>query len=147
LDLWNAARVKLKGDEQIDIRCAIADFGVKGGVMSTNALVFDTSVVNVQGGGTVNLKTEQMDIKLEPKPKDGSIASLRSPLYIRGTFGQPDIGPDMGRVTAKGAGAILLGILNPLLAVLPLMEEGKDKNSPCRELIGEAAKSRKTGGK
>lgn len=147
LDLWNAARVKLKGDEQIDIRCAIADFGVKGGVMSTNALVFDTSVVNVQGGGTVNLKTEEMAIKLEPKPKDGSIASLRSPLYIRGTFGQPDIGPDMGRVTAKGAGAILLGILNPLLAVLPLMEEGKGKDSPCGQLIAQATKSTKQAAK
>ena len=143
LDLWNAARVKLKGDEQIDIRCAIADFGVKGGVMSTNALVFDTSVVNVQGGGTVNLKSEEMDIKLEPKPKDGSIASLRSPLYIRGTFGAPDIGPDMGRVTAKGAGALLMGILNPLLAVLPLMQEGKGKDSPCGELIAQATKSTK----
>lgn len=143
LDLWNAARVKLKGDEEIDIRCAIADFGVKGGVMNTNALVFDTSVVNVQGGGTVNLKTEEMDIKLEPKPKDGSIASLRSPLYIRGTFGEPDIGPDMGRITAKGAGAILMGILNPLLAILPLMEEGKGKDSPCGELIAQATKSTK----
>ncbi|HEX7221194.1 MAG TPA: AsmA family protein [Burkholderiales bacterium] len=147
LDLWNAARVKLKGDEQIDIRCAIADFGVKGGVMSTNALVFDTAVVNVQGGGIVNLKSEEMDIKLEPKPKDGSIASLRSPLYIRGTFGQPDIGPDMGRVTAKGAGAILLGILNPLLAVLPLMEEGKGKDSPCGQLIAQATKSTKQAAK
>jgi AsmA protein len=144
LDLWDAARVKLKGDEEIDIRCAIADFGVKGGVMNTNALVFDTSVVNVQGGGTVNLKTEEMDIKLEPKPKDRSIASLRSPLYIRGTFGEPEVGPDMGRLAARGAGAILLGILNPLLAVLPLMEEGKGKDSPCGELIAKATSSSKS---
>ncbi len=147
LDLWNAARVKLKGDEQIDIRCAIADFGVKGGVMSTNALVFDTAVVNVQGSGSVNLKSEAMDITLRPQPKDSSLASLKSPLYIRGTFGQPDIGPDMGRVTAKGAGAILLGILNPLLAVLPLMEEGKGKDSPCGQLIAQATKSTKQAAK
>jgi hypothetical protein len=26
LQLWDAVRVKLKGDEKIDIRCAIADF-------------------------------------------------------------------------------------------------------------------------
>ena len=147
LDLWDAARVKLKGDEEIDIRCAIADFGVKGGVTNTNALVFDTSVVNVQGGGTVNLKTEEMDITLNPKPKDRSIASLRSPLYIRGTFGEPDIGPDMGRITAKGAGALLMGILNPLLAILPLMEEGKGKDSPCGQLIAQATKSTKQASK
>lgn len=144
LDLWDAARIKLRGDKEIDIRCAIADFGVKAGMMQANAIVFDTGVVNVQGRGTINLKTEEMDITLKPQPKDGSIASLNSPLYIRGTFGTPNIGPDMGRLAAKGAGAIVMGILNPLLAVLPLLEEGKGKDSPCRQLIAEATKSAKT---
>lgn len=143
LDLWDATRVKLKGDEEIDIRCAIADFAVKGGVASANALVFDTSVVNVQGSGSINLKSEQMDITLRPQPKDSSLASLRSPLYMRGTFGEPDVGPDMGRIAAKGAGAILMGIINPLLAILPLMEEGKGKDSPCGQLIAQAASSKK----
>ena len=144
LDLWDAARVKLRGDKDIDIRCAIADFGVKAGVMEANAIVFDTGAVNVQGRGTINLKTEEMDITLKPQPKDGSIASLNSPLYIRGTFGTPKIGPDMGRLAAKSAGALVMGILNPLLAVLPLVEEGKGKDSPCRQLIAEATKSAKT---
>jgi uncharacterized protein involved in outer membrane biogenesis len=144
LDLWDAARVKLRGDKEIEIRCAIADFGVKAGVMQANAIVFDTGVVNVQGRGNINLKTEEMDITLKPQPKDGSIASLNSPLYIRGTFGKPNIGPDMGRLAAKGAGALVMGILNPLLAVLPLVEEGKGKDSPCRQLIAEATKSAKT---
>lgn len=144
LDLWDAARVKLRGDKDIDIRCAIADFGVKAGVMEANAIVFDTGAVNVQGRGTINLKTEEMDITLKPQPKDGSIASLNSPLYIRGTFGTPKVGPDMGRLAAKSAGALVMGILNPLLAVLPLVEEGKGKDSPCRQLIAEATKSAKT---
>jgi len=148
LDLWDVARIKLRGDDkEIEIRCAIADFGVKNGMMQTNALVFDTAVVNVQGGGTINLKTEEMDITLRPQPKDRSIASLKSPLYIRGTFGEPDVGPDMGRIAAKGAGAIIMGILNPLLAVLPLMEEGRGKDSNCGQLIAEATKSGKPAAK
>jgi AsmA protein len=142
LDLWDVARLKLGGDKEIEIRCAIADFGVKGGVMQSNAIVFDTAVVNVNGGGSINLKSEQMDLTLKPQPKDRSIASLRSPLHIRGTFGAPEVGPDMGRLAAKGAGAILMGILNPLLAVLPLMDEGKGKDSPCAKLIAQATKSK-----
>jgi AsmA protein len=142
LDLWDAARIKLKGDDpEIDIRCAIADFGVKNGTAEANALVFDTAVVNVQGSGSINLKTEEMDITLRPQPKDRSLASLRSPLYIRGSFGEPDVGPDMGRIAARGAGAIIMGIINPLLAVLPLMEEGKGKDSNCGKLIAEATSS------
>jgi AsmA protein len=143
LDLWDAARVKLKGDEQVKIRCAIADFGVKDGVANTNAFVFDTSVVLVEGGGTINLKTEEMNLKLNPKPKDSSIASLNSPLYVRGTFSKPQPSPDMGRLAAKGVGAILMGIVNPLLAVLPLFKEGKVEDSPCQELIAQATASKK----
>jgi uncharacterized protein involved in outer membrane biogenesis len=141
LDLWGATRVKLRGDKQIDIRCAIADFGVKNGVMQANALVFDTTIVNIGGGGTINLKNEEMDLELKPQPKNRSIGSLRSPLHVRGTFGQPDVGPDMRRLAARGAGAIVMGILNPLLAVLPLIEEGKGKDSPCAQLIAQATSS------
>src|SRR3954471_5502199 len=141
LDVWGAARVKMKGDQPVDIRCAIADFAVKDGLMQTNAFVFDTQVVNVEGTGNVNLKNESMDLTLNPHPKDKSIASLNSPLYIRGTFGAPKVAPDWKRLATKGVGALAMGLLNPLLAVLPLMKEGKEKESPCAALIAEATKS------
>jgi AsmA protein len=140
LDLWDVAQIKLRGDQDIEIRCAIADFGVKGGIAQANAFVFDTTVTNVTGEGTINLKTEEMDLKLKPRPKDRGIGSLRTPLHIKGTFGKPQIGPDMGKLTARGGGAIALGILNPLLAILPLIEEGKGKDSNCGQLIAQASK-------
>jgi AsmA protein len=143
LDLWNAARVKLKGGGLVDIRCAVADFSVKKGVMDTNAFVFDTKVVLIEGGGTINLNTEEMDLKLNPKPKDSSLASLNSPLYVRGTFGEPKPSPDLGKLAAKGVGAIVMGIVNPLLAVLPLLKEGKEEQSPCYQLIAQATASKK----
>jgi len=143
LQLWDAARIKLKGDEEIDIRCAIADFGVKGGVAQTHAFVFDTAVTNVTGDGTINLKTEEMDLKLKPEPKDRGIGSLRTPLHVKGTFGHPNVGPDMGKLAARGVGTIAMGILNPLLAIIPLIEEGKGKDSNCGQLIAEATKSAK----
>ncbi len=138
LDLWDAARVKLRGDEPVDIRCAIADFGVKNGLMATNAFVFDTSVVLVEGAGTVNLKNEALDLKLNPKPKDSSIASLNSPLFVTGTFSDPKVAPDMGKLAMKGVGAIVMGIINPLLAILPLFKEGKGEDSNCAALIASS---------
>ena len=148
IDLWGITRVKLKGDKQIPIRCVVGDFGVKGGVMTTNALVFDTQVVNVGGSGTINLANEQLDLTLVPEPKDGSLLSLNSPLYIRGTFSNPKAAPDMKAMAAKGLGAAALAILNPLLAVIPLLDSGKGKDSPCGELIAElsqASRSASTG--
>jgi uncharacterized protein involved in outer membrane biogenesis len=140
LDLWGIAKVKLQGDEPIGIRCAIADFAVKEGVMQANALVFDTDIVLVEGAGTVDLKSESMDLKLNPKPKDNSIASLNSPLFVGGTFGKPTVSPDVGKLAAKGLGAIVMGVINPLLAVLPLFKEGQGEDSNCGKLIAQAAK-------
>jgi hypothetical protein len=82
-----------------------------------------------------------MDITLSPQPKDGSPASLRTHLHLRGTFGQPEIGPDMRRLAARGAGALAMGILNPLLAILPLLDEGRGKDSNCAGLIRQATSS------
>ena len=143
LDLLRITRVKLRGDEPIEIRCAIADFAVKDGLMQTNAFVFDTAVVNIAGEGDINLKNEALNLTLNPEPKDPSIASLNSPLYIRGTFSAPKVSVDMKKITARGVGAILMGALNPLLAVLPLIQEGPGKDSPCAQLIAQATASAK----
>jgi len=84
-----------------------------------------------------------MDLKLKPEPKDRGIGSLRTPLHVKGTFGHPQVGPDMGKLVVRGGGTIALGILNPLLAIIPLIEEGKGKDSNCGQLIAEATKSAK----
>jgi AsmA protein len=126
------------GDEQVGIRCVVGDWGVKDGVMQTNALVFDTQVVNIGGSGDISLKKEQLDLTFLPEPKDKSLASLNSPLYVRGSFSHPEVRPDVKKMAAKGAGALIMGILNPLLAVIPLVNEGPGKDSNCGKLIAEA---------
>ena len=47
------------------------------------------------------------------------------------------------QATAAPSIVLAMGILNPLLAVLPLIQEGKEKESPCAALIAEATKSAK----
>lgn len=147
IDLWGITRVKLEGDKQVKIRCVVGDFGVKNGVADANALVFDTEVVNIGGSGQIDLKNEQLNLTLFPEPKDGSVASLRTPLYIRGTFKEPKVEVDVKRIVAKGAGAAALAILNPLLMVLPLIDEGPGKDSDCGKLIAELSTAAKTAAK
>ena len=137
IDLWGVTKVKLRGDRQVAIRCVAGDFGVRNGVMETNALVFDTSDVNVSGSGEIDLKNERLDLTLEPQPKDPSLVSLRSPIFIRGSFSRPKVGVDVKGIAAKGVGAAVLAIVNPLLAVLPLINEGEGKDSDCAQLFAE----------
>jgi hypothetical protein len=44
-------------------------------------------------------------------------------------------------MAAKGIGAIVMGALNPLLALVPLINEGPGKDSNCAKLIAEVAES------
>ena len=64
--------------------------------------------------------------------------ALRSPIYVRGSFAKPDVEVDKGRVAARALGAIALGIVNPVLALIPLIDAGPGKDSDCGQLVRDA---------
>ena len=138
LHLWEIIGLSLTGDRLIKLRCAVADFDVKQGNMQASALVLDTQVSTLMGSGSIDLKSETLDLTLDPRTKATSPLSLRSPIYIRGSFAQPRVQIDKGRVLTRAAGAVGLGLLNPLLALIPLVDAGPGKDSDCGELVRDA---------
>ncbi|MCK0508781.1 AsmA family protein [Aromatoleum anaerobium] len=138
LHLWDMLQLKLGGDELVEIRCLIADFGVTDGIMETNALVLDTDITRITGSGTIDLGEEKLDLTLKSDTKVTTPVALRGPIYIRGTFANPEPSVDTARVAARGLGAVALGLINPLLALIPLVETGPGMDSDCGQLIREA---------
>jgi uncharacterized protein involved in outer membrane biogenesis len=138
LHLWEILELKLSGDKLVKLRCAVADFDVKGGVMHTDALVFDTEVTTIIGTGSVDLAQEKLDLTLNPKTKNTSPVALRSPIYVRGSFANPEVEVDKGRVAMRALGSIALGFVNPLLALIPLIDAGPGKDSDCGQLVRDA---------
>lgn len=147
LHLWEILQLNLTGDKLIKLRCAVADFDVKDGIMQTQALVFDTSVTTILGTGSIDLAQEKLDLTLNQKTKDTSLLAVRSPIRVRGTFAQPDIGVNRGVVAARTIGAVALGMVNPLLALIPLIDLGPGGDSDCRQLIIDARALPHTGKK
>jgi AsmA protein len=138
LHLLEILQLTLTGDETVPLNCAVADFGIKDGVMQARALVLDTSVNSLLGDGRVNLAQETLDLRLVPRTKVSSIVALRGPVYIKGSFSKPSVTLDTSRIATRGAGALLLGLVNPLLALIPLFEAGPGVDSPCGKLVREA---------
>ncbi|MDO8595102.1 MAG: hypothetical protein Q7R45_00610, partial [Sulfuricaulis sp.] len=137
-------------DKLVKLRCGVADFDVKEGTMHADALIFDTEVTTIVGTGSIDLGQEKLDLTLNQKTKNTSPVALRSPIYVRGSFAKPDVEVDKGRVAARGLGAIALGILNPLLALIPLIDAGPGKDSDCGQLVRDAralphSENKKTG--
>ena len=73
-----------------------------------------------------------------PRTKVTSLVALRSPIYVKGPLGKPVIEVDTGRVVLRGAGALALGLVNPLLALIPLVEAGPGLDSECGKLVRQA---------
>lgn len=143
LNVANIVIAKLFGDERVKINCAAADFIVKQGVLDSRVFALDTEDALINVNGTINLSNEQMNLHVYPNTKGLRIFSLRSPLYVRGTFKKPDVGVEMNRLLARGGGAIGLGLINPFAALLALIVPSNNEKSPCPGIIAEANKGLK----
>lgn len=145
LHLWEMLELKIGGDKTVGIRCGVGNFSVKNGVMRADALVLDTETTTISGTGGIDLGRETLHLTLDQHTKDFRVVALRGPIYVRGTLARPDVKMDAGRIAARGVGALALGIVNPLLALLPLVETGPGMDSDCGRLIRDAQKpSRQT---
>ncbi|UUZ72866.1 AsmA family protein [Polaromonas sp. P1(28)-8] len=140
LDGGEVVKFLVRGDRNVQLRCAAAAFDVNQGLMTSKAIVLDTTDTVVNGRGRVSLADETLDIVLEPAPKDRSILSLRSPLRIGGTFASPSAGPDKGALAGRAGIALVLGAINPLLALAATIETGPGQDADCSEVLAQAAK-------
>ncbi|MGN6579731.1 MAG: AsmA family protein [Bordetella sp.] len=144
LNVGNYLMAKLFGDNDVKIDCAAADLGMNKGIMKTRALVFDTDNALVNVNGTANFRDETLNLTVSPESKGFRIFSLRSPLYVKGTFAKPDVGVEVAPLLARGAGLVALSVaLTPAAGLLALIAgPGNDahEQSACSRLLAEAKK-------
>ncbi|QUY47161.1 AsmA family protein [Serratia plymuthica] len=137
LNVGNYLVAKLFGDDVVGINCAAADVGIRNGVAVPRLFVFDTENAIINISGNTNLATERLDLSIDPESKGMRVLTLRSPLYVKGTFKNPDAGVKTGPLLARGAAAVALGVvLTPAAALLALVSpsEGGDENQ-CGQIL------------
>lgn len=144
LDGGEVIKFFLRGDRNIELKCAAAAFDVRDGLMTSRTILLDTSDTVINGEGKVNLANETIDMLLKPQPKDISILSLRSPLRLGGTFASPSAGPDKAALGERAGLALALGVINPLLALAATIETGPGQDADCAQALQVAAKGKAT---
>ena len=140
LDGGEVIKFLVGGDRNVQLRCAAAAFDVKQGVMTSRALVLDTSDTVITGRGQISFTDETLNLILDPAPKDFSILSFRSPLRLGGTFGAPTAGPDKTALAGRAGIALALAAINPLLALAATVETGPGKDADCAGVFAQAQK-------
>lgn len=135
LNVANIVYEKLFGNRNVSIRCAVADFAAKDGVLQSRTFALDTDDPLIDMAGTVDLRDESMDLTIRPHTKGLRVFSLRSPLYVKGTFEHPDVGVSKGALALRAGAAVGLGLINPFAALLPLIAPSRNENAPCAALV------------
>jgi uncharacterized protein involved in outer membrane biogenesis len=135
LNVANVVYEKLFGTRDIDINCMAADFAATNGVLDTRTFALDTTDAVIGMEGKIDLRDESMDLTIHPHTKGFRIFTLRSPLYVKGTFKHPDVGVSKTAIALRAGAAVGLGLINPFAALIPLIAPSRSQPTPCASLI------------
>jgi AsmA family protein len=150
LDLADILGLMIKGDDMLPVHCAVADLVAQDGVLRPRVMVLDTAVSAVWVEGSLSLASEALALRAVVMPKDFSLASLRMPLQVRGTLARPEFSFEKGTLGLKLASSVLLALVNPFGALIPLLDPGdadaaRRGADGCKALMSNV--SSKVGGK
>lgn len=129
LDIAEGLGMLIKGDDSLVIQCTVVDLVGEQGLFRPRVFVLDTEDSTLWVDGSLSFATEALDLKVVTTPKDFSPLALRTPLHVRGTFADPTISLDKGRLGTRLGAAALLGLLNPLAALIPLIDVGSSEDA------------------
>jgi uncharacterized protein involved in outer membrane biogenesis len=124
------------GDKDIPVRCGAANFDVHAGQGRSTVFVVDTEQTRIDATGGFDLDNERFDITIAPQPKHPGILSLRTPVRLYGSFRHPDYELDKKNLALRAGGAVALGVVAPLAALIPLIETGPGSDVDCARLPG-----------
>jgi uncharacterized protein involved in outer membrane biogenesis len=127
------------GDKPIAIHCGAAAFRVRNGQGRSEFFVIDTEDTRIDGEGQIDLDHERLNLTVTPKPKRPGIFSLRTPVHVRGSFRAPQWELDKTGLAMRAGGAVALALVNPLAALLPLIETGPGEDTNCHRLMASTA--------
>ncbi|AIV84995.1 asmA family protein [Burkholderia pseudomallei] len=137
LNVANVLYEKMFGSHDVKINCAAVDFVATNGLLDTKLFAFDTDDALINIDGPIDLRNESMNLKVHPHTKGFRVFSLRSPLYVKGTFKNPDVGVDAAALALRAGAMVGLGLVNPFAALIPLIAPSNNRDVPCSELFAQ----------
>lgn len=136
LNVGNYVVGKLFGDDEVKINCAATDLNIRQGLATPKLFLLDTENAVINVTGNVNFANERLDLSINPESKGIRIITLRSPLYVRGTFKNPDAGVKAGPLIARGAAAVALGaVVAPAAALIALISPSDTDDNQCNNVL------------
>lgn len=122
LDIGETLSALLSKKKSFSINCAFLDLHAVKGKAELKTFVVDTDDTLFLGEGSINFSQEELDLVIDPKPKDLSLFSARAPLHITGPFVKPRLRPGASAIIRGGASLAMLPAA-PIAALIALVED------------------------
>jgi AsmA family protein len=138
LNIANVVVEKLFGDKTVKINCATADMAGENGLYTSRLFVLDTEDAVIDITGTINFADEHLNLDVTPHTKGLRVMSLRSPLYVKGSLKDPNVGVHPGPLILRGGGAVALSVLaTPVAALLAVIVPSHDNKyaNTCQQVL------------
>jgi len=127
--------------------CAAAHIDIHKGEMKTDSLLVDASDHSLAAAGTLDLRAEDLDVVVTPRPKDLAVLSLATSIRLTGPLTTPTISTSVESIAASKAWQVL-DIADPIGLVLRVPRvilnvnpgPGSATENPCLIAFGRGGK-------
>ena len=120
VDLRGLGLLLTKSTQETAVRCGVAKFEAREGILTARTLVVDTDPVLITGEGLIHLGSETLDLALRGHPKSVRFFRLRTTVLVRGTFAHASVNIEAGK------------------SALVLIDPGRAKDADCAALLAAA---------
>lgn len=133
-----------KSEPATPLACAVVRFVAHDGIATAQrGIAVETAKVQVVGSGTVDLRSEALDLSVSPRPRGGLGVSLGAPLAgatrLGGTLAAPSVTLDevgVARTAVSAGAAVATGGLS--LLGENLLDRLTADSAPCQTAAGKA---------
>jgi hypothetical protein len=133
------------------VSCLAGRFDIADGKAKTGGVVMDTPGAAVVGTGVINLGAETIDMRVDSKSKDVSLAALAVPMRLTGPLRRPQVAPDtmgaIGNTTDFVTGTVNKVTLGTLASLTGLGASQSLGDNPCATLANANGKGSSAGSK
>ena len=130
------------GQDAARISCIAGRFDIKRGIATTRGTVVDTPGAIVVGAGHIDLRNERIDLRVDPKSRNLSLAALAVPVRVTGPLASPNVVPDpvatVGNTVDFATGTVNVATLGIFGALTGLGENDAPGTNSCAGAVGAA---------